>query len=66
MNNIEKIYRLCDKIKKEKKYLFCLWPIVDGRVGLDVLDYETEDKVDGSTFDNALDVIDWLEENYVR
>ncbi|AEK12472.1 hypothetical protein F413_gp049 [Escherichia phage ime09] len=48
MNNIEKIYRLCDKIEKEKKYLFCLWPIVDGRVGLDVLDYETEDKVDGS------------------
>uniref|UniRef100_A0AB39AK76 Phage protein n=1 Tax=Salmonella phage vB_SenS_Jbel TaxID=3236639 RepID=A0AB39AK76_9CAUD len=66
MNNIEKIYRLCDKIEKEEKYLFCLWPIVDGRVGLDVLDYETEDKVDGSTFDNALDVIDWLEENYVR
>lgn len=54
------------KLKKEKKYLFCLWPIVDGRVGLDVLDYETEDRVDGSTFDNALDVIDWLEENYVR
>ena len=49
-----------------QKYLFCLWPIVNGRVGLDVLDYETEDKVDGSTFDNALDVIDWLEENYVR
>lgn len=45
MNNLEKIYRLCDKIEKEKKYLFCLWPIVDGRVGLDVLDYETEDKV---------------------
>ena len=66
MNNLEKIYRLCDKIEKEKKYLFYLWPIVDGRVGLDVLDYETEDKVDGATFDNALDVIDWLEENYVR
>lgn len=66
MNNLEKIYRLCDKIEKEKKYLFCLWPIVDGRVGLDVLDYETENKVDGATFDNALDVIDWLEENYVR
>lgn len=40
--------------------------IVDGRVGLDVLDYEIEDKADCSTFDNALDVIDWLEENYVR
>ncbi|ANH49652.1 hypothetical protein PE37_0049 [Escherichia phage PE37] len=66
MNNIEKIYRLCDKIEKEKKYLFCLWPIVDGRVDLDILDYETEDYVDGSTFDNALDVINWLEESYMR
>lgn len=42
------------------------WSIVIVNSGLDVLDYETEDKVDGSTFDNALDVIDWLEENYVR
>ena len=64
MFKIGKKYRIREG--EEKKYLFCLWPIVDGRVGLDVLDYETEDKVDGSTFDNALDVIDWLEENYAR
>lgn len=66
MNNLEKIYCFCDKIEKEKKYLFCLWFIVDGRVGLDVFDYEIEDRVDGLIFDNVLDVIDWFEENYVR
>lgn len=65
MNNLEKIYRICDEIEKRYEVFFVLWPLVNGTVGLDVLDWETEDKIDGGIFNTALEVIDFLEKHYV-
>lgn len=65
MNNLEKIYHICDEIEKRYEYLFCLWPLVNGNIGLDVLDYDSEEKIDGGIFKTALEVIDFLEEHYV-
>ncbi|QBQ77730.1 hypothetical protein WFbE185_00227 [Escherichia phage vB_EcoM_WFbE185] len=63
MNNIEKIFRT---IEQHKEYLFVAWPLVNGQFGIDVLDYEHEERLDGGIFDNVDQAIEWLNENYVR
>lgn len=66
MNNIEKIFRTIEEIEKRKCFFFGVWPLVNGRFGIDVLDYEHEEWLDGGIFDNVDQAIEWLNENYVR
>ena len=66
MNNIEKIFRKIEEIEKGYEYFFSVWPLTDGRIGLDVMDYQDEDKVDGGIFTSATALLDFLEEHYVR
>ena len=65
MNNIEKIFRTIEEIEKRYEYLFSVWPLTDGRIGLDVMDYKDEDKVAGGIFKSAPELLAFLEEHYV-
>lgn len=65
MNNIEKIFRTIEEIEKRKCFFFGVWPLTDGRIGLDVMDYKDEDKVDGGIFKSAPELLAFLEEHYV-
>ena len=46
---IEDLYSLIETIEKDKKWLFIVYP-KGKKVGIDVLDWESEDCVDGDWF----------------
>lgn len=46
---IEDLYSLIETIEKEKKWLFVVYP-KGKKVGIDVLDWESEDCIDGGWF----------------
>lgn len=50
-SEIENLYKLMTKIEERKKFLFIMYEdIKPDQVGIDVLDYETEDAVDGGWY----------------
>lgn len=50
-SEIEMLCKLIAKIEERKKFLFILYDDIEPeRVGIDVLDYETEDAVDGGWY----------------
>lgn len=63
---MKRLYEVIEAIEQRKEYLFVVWPLVNGQFGIDVLDYEHEEWLDGSIFDNVDQAIEWLNENYVR
>lgn len=63
---MKRLYEVIEVIEQHKEYLFVVWPLVNGRFGIDVLDYEHEERLDGGIFDNVDQAIEWLNENYVR
>ncbi len=63
---MKRLYEVIEDIEQHKEYLFVVWPLVNGRFGIDVLDYEHEEWLDGGIFDNVDQAIEWLNENYVR
>ncbi|AKO61379.1 hypothetical protein MAR005P1_00095 [Escherichia virus vB_Eco_mar005P1] len=63
---MKRLYEVIEAIEHHKEYLFVAWPLVNGQFGIDVLDYEHEERLDGGIFDNVDQAIEWLNENYVR
>lgn len=63
---MKRLYEAIEAIEQHKEYLFVAWPLVNGQFGIDVLDYEHEERLDGGIFDNVDQAIEWLNENYVR
>lgn len=63
---MKRLYEVIEDIEQYKEYLFVAWPLVNGQFGIDVLDYEHEERLDGGIFDNVDQAIEWLNENYVR
>lgn len=63
---MKRLYEVIEAIEQHKEYLFVVWPLVNGRFGIDVLDYEHEEWLGGGIFDNVDQAIEWLNENYVR
>lgn len=63
---MKRLYEVIEAIEQRKEYLFVAWPLVNGQFGIDVLDYEHEERLDGGIFDNVDQAIEWLNENYVR
>lgn len=63
---MKRLYEVIEAIERHKEYLFVTWPLVNGQFGIDVLDYEHEERLDGGIFDNVDQAIEWLNENYVR
>ncbi|WEW54196.1 hypothetical protein Phage55_168 [Escherichia phage 55] len=63
---MKRLYEVIEDIEQHKEYLFVAWPLVNGQFGIDVLDYEHEERLDGGIFDNVDQAIEWLNENYVR
>lgn len=63
---MKRLYEVIEAIEQDKEYLFVAWPLVNGQFGIDVLDYEHEERLDGGIFDNVDQAIEWLNENYVR
>lgn len=63
---MKRLYEVIEAIEQHKGYLFVAWPLVNGQFGIDVLDYEHEERLDGGIFDNVDQAIEWLNENYVR
>ena len=50
---MKRLYELIEAIEQHKEYLFVVWPLVNGRFDIDVLDYEHEERLDGGIFDNV-------------
>ena len=46
---IEELFKLIDEKEKEQKYLFVVRNN-EGKIGIDVLDWQSEDNVDGGWF----------------
>lgn len=60
---IDKLFELIEKIELEQKYLFVVYDEgPNGRVGLDVLDYESEEEVDGGWFDSVSEAYKYISE----
>lgn len=60
---IDDLYALIEVIEFEKKYLFIVYDH-DGRdeIGIDVLDYDTEDEIGGGWFDTIKDAYEFIKE----
>ncbi len=63
---MKRLYEVIEAIEQRKEYLFVAWSLVNGQFGIDVLDYEHEERLDGGIFDSVDQAIEWLNENYVR
>lgn len=60
---IDTLLRLVNKIELEEKYLFVVYDEgPNGKVGLDVLDYESEEEVDGGWFDSVSEAYNYVSE----
>lgn len=60
---IDTLIRLINKIELEKKYLFVVYDEgPNGKVGLDVLDYDDEEEVDGGWFNSVSEAYKYVSE----
>jgi len=60
---IDQLFNLINKVELEKKYLFVVYDEgPNGKVGLDVLDYESEEEVDGGWFDSVSEAWKYVSE----
>lgn len=57
---IDDLYELIEKIELEEKYLFIVYD--QDKTGIDVLDYETEDELDGGWFDTIEEAYEFIKE----
>lgn len=57
--SIDEIYSLVEEIEKDKRWLFIVYP-KRKRVGVDVLDWESEDCVDGGWFNSKQEAFDFI------
>lgn len=58
---IEDIYSLVTEIEKKKEWLFIIYP-ENNRVGVDVLEWEAEDGIDGGWFDSVDAAYEFIKE----
>lgn len=56
---IDTLYNLIEEIEKEEKYLFVIYPDTY-RVGIDVLDWEAEQEVDGGWFHSVQEALSFV------
>lgn len=60
---IDQLFNLIDRIESEKKYLFVVCDEgPNGKVGVDVLNYESEEEVDGGWFDTVSEAYKYVSE----
>jgi len=60
---IDQLFNLINKVELEEKYLFVVYDEgPNGKVGLDVLDYESEEEVDGGWFDSVSEAWKYVSE----
>ena len=55
------LYALIEKVELEEKYLFIVYE--QEKVGIDVLDYETEDAIDGGWFGTIEEAMEFIREH---
>lgn len=63
--DINTLYDFADEIEKSKEFLFVIFDELDEkepRVGMDVLDWESEDAVDGGWFESLEDAYEFMKE----
>lgn len=58
---IDELYALIEEVELEQKYLFVVYD--QDQIGIDVLDYETEDEIDGGWFDSIEEAIEFVKEH---
>lgn len=58
---IDDLYELIEKIELEEKYLFIVYD--QDKTGIDVLDYETEDEIDGGWFNTIEEAMAFVKEH---
>lgn len=61
---IESIYSMASSVEAKKQYAFLFHSRSDGLIGIDVLDYDTEDAVDGGWY--TIDEAEELMLNYLE
>jgi hypothetical protein len=60
---IDDLYELIEEVEHEQKYLFVVYDNAVDNIGIDVLDYETEDEIDGGWFKSIDEVYDFVNEH---
>lgn len=63
--DINTLYDFATEIEKSKEFLFVIYDELDeeeSRIGMDVLDWESEDAVDGAWFDSLQEAYDFMKE----
>lgn len=61
--SIDDLYALIEEVELEQKYLFVVYDIAQDDIGIDVLDYESEDCIDGGYFNSIEEVIEFVKEH---
>lgn len=58
---IQMLLRFITKIEQEKKFTFVVYDNTEnGKIGIDVLDYESEEELDGNWFDSVWDAYGYV------
>lgn len=57
---IDDLYALINEVELEQKYLFIVY---EPGIGIDVLDYDTEDYIDGAWFNTYDEAIEYVKEH---
>lgn len=60
---IDDLYELIEEVELEQKYLFVVYDNATDEIGIDVLDYDTEDEIDGGYFESVQEVYDFVNEH---
>lgn len=55
------LYALIEEVESEQKYIFVVYD--KEQIGIDVLDYETEDEIDGGWFDTIEEAMAFVKEH---
>lgn len=66
---IEKLYELIEKIEQKEQWLFIVYENGNefgekNKIGIDVLEWETEDTMDGGWFNSVKAVFDFIKLHY--
>lgn len=61
MVDISKVYSLIEEIEENNEYIFVVYDKTK-EIGIDVLDYESEEYIDGSWFSTVGEVLEYLNE----
>lgn len=57
----EDLYSVVEEVELEQKYIFIVYNYK--QIGIDVLDYETEETIDGQMFDTIEEAIEFVKEH---